>query len=166
MGEFFRGWRRKFGFALLVLAFLLMLVWLRGLDKVDFIAYPTGEQSWHEWSISDGIIRFWMLDTNVAQYESVPASYRWTSWNIIAAHFINGDEQTYRWRTNQYQAKIGPIWSWQIPCQLFIRLWPIETLLIAVSAWLLFLKPDTRRRDLPLPDSPESTNPHPDSVQG
>ena len=40
MGEFFQGWRRKIGCVTLVMAFVLVLGWIRSFYVEDFIDLP------------------------------------------------------------------------------------------------------------------------------
>jgi hypothetical protein len=138
MNEFFNSWRRKAGVLLLLLACLFMAGWIRGLKTVDFIEYPIGDQAWHAWAISEGSIRCWTITTEIAPCERVPRSFRWRAYDVLTAMFVNGDEPIWRWRENRLQPYAGPIWSWQIPCNLFIPYWSIVIPITALSAWLIF----------------------------
>ena len=45
MGEFFKGWRRKIGVMMLVMACVLTGLWLRSLSSYDRIYFPIGHRT-------------------------------------------------------------------------------------------------------------------------
>jgi hypothetical protein len=51
MGEFFRGWRRKAGCGLLVMACVLGSLWTRSNTNFDSLRFAIGEDE-HRWSSS------------------------------------------------------------------------------------------------------------------
>ena len=43
MRDFFKGWRRKVGCITLVMACLLISGWLRSLQSLEFVEFPSGQ---------------------------------------------------------------------------------------------------------------------------
>jgi len=145
MREFFTGWKRKAGVATLGLACLFAAGWVRSMSIVDLIQIRTASRRWHEFAISDGLIRCWSINADTVPLERVPESFHWRRFDIFEALTANGDEPMYRWSQNRFSRfrapDFWPDYPSMIPCQLFVSYGLIVGLLTLLAAWLLFSKP-------------------------
>jgi len=146
MGEFFKGWRRKAGFVTLVLAFVAMSGWVRGLLFLDFMTVsgwivPYENSEWlivssevgieweREWSDLTTFDRKVKLEWHSIAHRLNKRTPRNLQYDV-SSHWDFCGFQTDKSGQNGFFAC-----SWVIPY------WPIVLSLTLLSAYLLFVKP-------------------------
>ena len=135
MREFFRGWRRKVGCAMLVLALTLMVLWLRSIHTKDFVRLV----SFDDWQCAllslEGSIVFNILQglTDRPVDQGLP---KWFAYRIDGSE-MNNPGIIWKWRWCGF----GHISPDSRSIQWVISYWSIVLLLTTLSAYLLLSQP-------------------------
>lgn len=152
MGDFFRGWRRKIGLAVLVTALLLTVAWMRSFLVHDTLLLHC-EPRWYSEILSrHGRLRWSRSEQppdSSATY-SFDGPSRWHSVDARNDRWFDPatEDQRYQWQWKWYGFGIGAILPgsaapsirlWVVPYWLFIL--PLTLL----SAWLLLIKQSKSR---------------------
>ena len=140
MREFFKGWRRKVGALMLVMACVAMLGWVRSFPFDEAVWFPTGKRSYSGLISQSGFL-VWVSFHHEADAQRAPDFFDWQSqaslgttpfedystwkvlWNWNEFSSISNEspgEQQTRW--------IAPYWSIVLPVTL-------------IAAYLLLSKP-------------------------
>ncbi len=144
MGEFFQGWRRKTGLALLALALLLMGVWVRSTVVEDQLAINwLGRLHWfHSFN---GTVA-WKQYTPWIQAKSFVLYERESPPTDHTDHWDNDDDDvdwSWKWRACEFEFRAGtfskPFWG-DIRLRI-IPYWSLVLPLTLLSAFLIISKP-------------------------
>jgi len=157
MGEFFKGWRRRFGLLTLVMACVCMVLWVRANSTtIDVFSFPTGSRSW-QLLISDRAGMNWLrlndskgVDLRSPFYDSEPvslgilASYdiNW-GWKWCGFQIGNGNDAKSGWRERFLKngAFRTSVFEGQISSIVLFPHWALMLPLTLLSAYLLLSKP-------------------------
>ena len=142
MGEFFKGWRRKFGLVTLLTACALMMVWVRNYVIRDSINVPTGNSS------SLQLISGYHCLNIVAMWSSIPDKemasfriYRHEQKEGVGIHageyMLAGSPSPFRpkWPRFGDGSRFTTLMIFSLPY------WSIVVPLTLVSLWLLISRP-------------------------
>lgn len=155
MRELVRGWKRKLGVLMLVLACLVMCAWMRSFFIADVIEYTTSSHSQDEYQSVGGVLAWWTdinFDESATPFEADPP-VRW-----------NGGVSTTNFFSNHYQLdEMKMDWSINWPCigigkspaavvgngsrhLRIVPYWSIVLPLTLASAWLILSRPHIAKR--------------------
>lgn len=148
MGDFFRGWRRKIGIALLAIALVLANAWIRSFVCYDelvvshqqfthFIKSSRGRFGWEGWTDTPS---FW--DSNDIQIYWENGLMSKDDDDLLGG--LLGDSDEVEWQLKWAGFEFGDatrvveqrrVQRWDIPY------WSLVLPLTLLSAWLLLIKP-------------------------
>jgi hypothetical protein len=140
--EFFQGWRRKTGLALLAMALLLTVAWMRGAVYHDQVALRYGRTS-HFFSSVHGQVRWerTIQSTSRPANRPRPPIIKWNSRKTPKNLVPPSREEGTAWRWTWGWVYIGTLKEedrreiWVIPY------WSTVLPLTLISAFLIFSKP-------------------------
>jgi hypothetical protein len=138
MGEFFRGWRRKFGVMAMVMACVFMAAWIRSFTVVDMFEFQR-QDSFQSLRSSNGWLG-WHNDIALfprARWESMTLDHYQALW-IVETGLVSIETQTARQLDSSVSDPI--LIAYALP-HLSIVL-PLT----ALSAYLLLSKPRPQKR--------------------
>jgi hypothetical protein len=142
MPDFFRGWKRKLGCVVLLLACAFMAVYLRSCSVLDLLMFSAGRQS-------------------MVMFVSRDGAFTWVCWGLSFDEFPS-------WQTGPLSDTLDPAHCYDEltdavgnkPPTSFclgpISFWSIIIPLTLLSAWMLLSKP---RKPKPIPPASEDLKP-------
>ena len=141
MSEFFKGWRRKIGSVMLLLACLCMVGWVRSRSHVDWVCIPNGNQT-TEYFESRLSCMIWTSSVSryaTSQPQSITAGVAYYPNGRI--YYLWSDESTLWWSLGQVFYEGTSDYRYY---SLTYRVLPYSSIvypLTLLSGWLLLFKP-------------------------
>lgn len=147
MRDFFRGWRRKVGVALLIVSCAFAAGWVRSLWISDQLTYVVGTRPCESCLSVNGFLVWVSFRSDKPLAENTTSAVRWNGGiKVSPSDFNNQDaprqlviDWTYRWpmfgagRMRQYSNPNRSL--------MYVAYWSIVVPLILISAYLLLRTP-------------------------
>ena len=143
MGEFFKGWRRKFGVVTLVMACGFMLFWARSFDEGAIFWFRTSSHWWEFVGSMHGLLIFGSKHDPVIQSFSsrwtiIPSSNEWLDNWWIAEWRWSGFSSCESLRIADQPSVVARMWT--------LPYWFIVLPLTMLSTYLLLTKPRAAKK--------------------